>query len=391
MVKTVSVSTVVVKQQRAGRRRAREIRSWEEPAITEDNAPDMSETAPSLNENLEERSELDERSAVEERQAIPTPNLESLRNLCPACPANATLVTSGRTAELSYCCPPRRTITQTKTIVARIVTKTAFQKSAVLRTRTVTKVVPYIVAATQTVRVQIFRDINSNGVYDASQDLPIVGTAVELLKLGGGSATQLDNGTTAADGTVDFLTDRIVAFDNLAVAYLGNGTVLTTIQVGSNGKLPAGTTIPVVVATGPLPGTTTKTHTISATSRTNTVTKSLTATATAATSTATHTKSLTSTASKSATTTTPLVVPDPLSVWQIQDGCFPNFFEERLPNAGNSPDAAYRSCYPSCDRESPFVPSGSIGIKSIIPFARPRNQNRMLPPIHREQRNRGNL
>lgn len=133
-------------------------------------------------------------------------------------------------------------------------------KSSVVKTLTVTNTATPLqgvtktkkqnaFVTTQTVRVQVFRDINSNGVFDAG-DLPVAGSALELVKLDGGRLV-LDNGVTGANGMVAFVTNLITSWNKIAVTYPGAVGTLAELQVGANGLVP-NATIPVIVTTLPL-------------------------------------------------------------------------------------------------------------------------------------------
>lgn len=189
------------------------------------------------------------RSENTEFQARGRLDSQSGRNLCAACPPNVPLLSSisaGRhNSQPLYCCPARLTVTSTKVVIVRTLTKTALRR----RTQTVTKVKPFIVANNnQTVRVKLFRDINSNGVFDVTVDLPIARSAVRLVKFVStrGSYLVLAEGITGADGSVAFVSDNILAGDGLLIMFLANSTILAKIQIGADGKVPS-TTIPLMI------------------------------------------------------------------------------------------------------------------------------------------------
>lgn len=83
------------------------------------------------------------------------------RHACPACPASASVLkTSGAGGQVIYCCPPRKTVTQTKGTTTKMVTITS----------------TFSVRASVVARA--FYDVDMNGIYTNPPDSPIANTVM---------------------------------------------------------------------------------------------------------------------------------------------------------------------------------------------------------------------
>lgn len=216
-------------------------------------------------------------------EEVPSPARRLVeRNNCPTvCPVGVKLVSPSqeRTNDITFCCPPRPTVTTTK---SRFVPGP-------------TRIIRSTITAVRYITGQIYTDVNKNGKYDAGIDTPLALTPISLLAVNGaGQRARLAkractgsvaNTTTSSDGIFGIAlnsstsdgTQLTLASGTDCTTSLANLTIGGNVTSTSNYTV-SGSTSPLQVTTSSRSRTTLSTTT--SRTRTRTTSSSLSRTST---------------------------------------------------------------------------------------------------------------